>query len=75
MAVYDHSYKNYAGPLTRSGAGFLVIRACLRDVFSQSSSRLLAICFIPFWLKRFDLPASQRDWLDMMRVNVRELFH
>lgn len=50
MAVYERTYRSYAGPLTDHRSRFLVIpRYALADVFS---SRLLTaffvLCFVPF---------------------------
>jgi hypothetical protein len=59
MAVYDHSYKNYAGALTPEWSRFLVLpRHAFRDVFkSKLFTAFFAICFLPLLV---DLLASQR---------------
>ena len=48
MAVYEHTYKPYAGPLTPEWSRFLVIpRHAYRDVFaSKLFTGFFAICFV-----------------------------
>ena len=49
MAVYEHTYKQYAGPLTPEWSRFLIIpRHAFRDVFkSKLFTAFFAICFVP----------------------------
>lgn len=48
MAVYEHTYKPYAGPLTPEWARFLIIpRHAYRDVFaSKLFTAFFALCFV-----------------------------
>jgi ABC-2 type transport system permease protein len=48
MAVYEHTYRNYAGPLTPEWSRFLIIpRHALQDIFKWNVfSVLLVICFV-----------------------------
>lgn len=76
MAVYDHSYKNYAGPLTPEGSRFLVIpRHAFRDVFkSKLFTAFFAICFLPLLVEAILIYLHHNvNALAIMRVNVREL--
>lgn len=49
MAVYEHTYKQYAGPLTPESSRFLIIpRHAFRDVFkSKLFTALFVLCFAP----------------------------
>ena len=76
MAVYDHSYKNYAGPLTPEWSRFLVIpRHAFRDVFkSKLFTAFFSICFIPLLVEAILIYLHHNvNALAIMRVNVREL--
>ena len=76
MAVYDHSYKNYAGPLTPESSRFLIIpRHAFRDVFkSKLFTAFFAICFIPLLIEAILIYLHHNvNALAIMRVNVREL--
>ena len=76
MAVYDHSYKNYAGTLTPEWSRFLVIpRHAFRDVFkSKLFTAFFAICFIPLLVEAILIYLHHNvNALAIMRVNVREL--
>jgi len=76
MAVYDHTYKNYAGLLTPEWSRFLVIpRHAFRDVFkSKLFTAFFAICFIPLLVEAILIYLHHNvSALAMMRVNVREL--
>src|SRR5712691_2961610 len=48
MAVYEHAYKPYAGPLTPEWSRFLIIpRHAYRDVFqSKIFTGFFALCFV-----------------------------
>ena len=76
MAVYDHSYKNYAGTLTPEWSRFLIIpRHAFRDVFkSKLFTAFFAICFIPLLVEAILIYLHHNvNALAIMRVNVREL--
>ncbi|MFZ0061564.1 MAG: hypothetical protein WAL47_05960 [Pyrinomonadaceae bacterium] len=76
MAVYDHSYKNYAGTLTPEWNRFLIIpRHAFRDVFkSKLFTAFFAICFIPLLVEAILIYLHHNvNALAIMRVNVREL--
>lgn len=76
MAVYDHSYKNYAGPLTPEWSRFLVIpRHAFRDVFkSKLFTAFFALCFIPLLVEAILIYLHHNvNALAIMRINVREL--
>jgi ABC-type transport system involved in multi-copper enzyme maturation permease subunit len=76
MAVYDHSYKNYAGALTPEGSRFLVIpRHAFRDVFkSKLFTAFFAICFLPLLVEAILIYLHHNvNALAIMRINVREL--
>lgn len=76
MAVYDHSYKNYAGPLTKEWSRFLIIpRHAFRDVFkSKLFTAFFAICLIPLLVEAILIYLHHNvNALAIMRVNVREL--
>ena len=76
MAVYDHSYKNYAGPLTPEWSRFLVIpRHAFRDVFkSKLFTAFFALCFIPLLVEAILIYLHHNvNALAILRVNVREL--
>src|ERR1700730_15071810 len=49
MAVYEHTYKQYAGPLTPEWSRFLIIpRHAFGDVFkSKLFTALFVLCFAP----------------------------
>lgn len=76
MAVYDHSYKNYAGPLTPEWSRFLVIpRHAFRDVFkSKLFIAFFAICFIPLLVEAILIYLHHNvSALAIMRINAREV--
>ena len=76
MAVYDHSYKNYAGSLTPEWSRFLVLpRHAFRDVFkSKLFTAFFAICFIPLLVEAILIYLHHNvNALAIMRFNVREL--
>lgn len=76
MAVYDHSYKNYAGALTPEWSRFLVLpRHAFRDVFkSKLFTAFFAICFLPLLVEAILIYLHHNvNALAIMRVNVREL--
>lgn len=76
MAVYEHAYKNYAGPLTPEWSRFLIIpRHAFRDVFkSKLFTAFFAICFIPLLVEAVLIYLHHNvNALAILRVNVREL--
>ena len=76
MAVYEHTYKRYQGPLTPDWNRFLVIpRHAFRDVFkSKLFTAFFAICFIPLLVEAVLIYLHHNvNALALLRVNVREL--
>jgi ABC-type transport system involved in multi-copper enzyme maturation permease subunit len=76
MAVYEHSYRNYSGPVTPEWSRFLIIpRHAFRDVFkSKLFMAFFAICFIPLLVEAILIYLHHNvNALSMLRVNVREL--
>ncbi|HEU4870607.1 MAG TPA: hypothetical protein VFT08_07150 [Pyrinomonadaceae bacterium] len=76
MAVYEQTYKRYAGPLTPEWSRFLVIpRHALRGTFNSKLFILFfVICFVPLLVEailiylRYNVGA-----LGALTINVREL--
>ncbi len=76
MAVYEHTYRNYSGPLTSEWSRFLIIpRHAFRDVFkSKLFTAFFAICFIPLLVEAVLIYLHHNvNALAILRVNVREL--
>ena len=76
MAVYEHNYRNYAGPLTPEWSRFLIIpRHAFRDVFkSKLFTAFFAICFLPLLVEAVLIYLHHNvNALSILRVNVREL--
>lgn len=76
MAVYEHSYRNYSGPLTPEWSRFLIIpRHAFRDVFkSKLFTAFFAICFIPLLVEAVLIYLHHNvNALAILQVNVREL--
>lgn len=76
MAVYEHSYRNYAGPQTPEWSRFLIIpRHAFRDVFkSKLFTAFFAICFIPLLVEAVLIYLHHNvNALAILKVNVREL--
>ncbi len=76
MAVYEHTYRNYAGPLTPEWSRFLIIpRHAFRDVFkSKLFTAFFAICFIPLLVEAVLIYLHHNvNALAILQVNVREL--
>jgi ABC-type transport system involved in multi-copper enzyme maturation permease subunit len=76
MAVYEHRYRNYSGPLTPEWSRFLIIpRNAFRDVFkSKLFTGFFVICFIPLLVEAVLIYLHHNlTALTAMRVNVREL--
>jgi ABC-2 type transport system permease protein len=76
MAVYEVTYKPYAGKLTPEWSRFLVIpRHAFRDVFkSKIFTALFVICFVPLLVEAILIYLHHNvNALAILRVNVREL--
>lgn len=76
MAVYEHNYRNYAGPLTPEWSRFLIIpRHAFRDVFkSKLFTAFFAICFIPLLVEAVLIYLHHNvNAIAILQVNVREL--
>jgi ABC-2 type transport system permease protein len=76
MAVYEQTYKRYAGPLTPEWSRFLVIpRHALRGVFnSKLFTAFFAICFIPLVVELIMIYLRHNvGVLTAFNVNIREL--
>ena len=76
MAVYEHSYRNYAGRLTPDWSRFLIIpRHAFRDVFkSKLFTAFFALCFIPLLVEAVLIYLHHNtNALSILKVNVREL--
>ncbi|MEP6922713.1 MAG: ABC transporter permease [bacterium] len=76
MAVYDHTYKNYAGPLTPEWSRFLTIpRHAFRDVFkSKLFTAFFALCFLPLLVEAVLIYLHHNaNALAILKIDVREL--
>ena len=76
MAVYEHTYRNYSGPLTPEWSRFLIIpRHAFRDVFkSKLFTAFFVICFIPLLVEAVLIYLHHNvNALAILQVNVREL--
>src|SRR6476646_9735404 len=76
MAVYEHSYKPYAGKLTPEWSRFLIIpRHAFRDVFkSKLFTAFFIVCFLPLLVEAILIYLHHNvNALALMKVNVREL--
>jgi ABC-2 type transport system permease protein len=76
MAVYEHRYRNYAGPLTPEWSRFLIIpRNAFHDVFkSKLFTAFFVICFIPLLVEAVMIYLHHNvNALSILKVNVREL--
>ena len=76
MAVYEQTYKRYAGKLTPEWSRFLIIpRHAYRGVFnSKLFTAFFAICFIPLLVEAVLIYLHHNvTALAIMQVNVREL--
>ncbi len=76
MAVYEHTYRNYAGRLTPEWSRFLIIpRHAFRDVFkSKLFTAFFVICFLPLLVEAVLIYLHHNvNALAIMKVNVREL--
>ena len=76
MAVYEQTYKRYAGRLTPEWSRFLIIpRHALRNVFnSKLFTAFFVICFIPLLVEAVLIYLHHNvTALAIMNANVREL--
>jgi ABC-2 type transport system permease protein len=76
MAVYEQTYKRYAGPLTPEWSRFLIIpRHAYRAVFnSKLFTAFFAFCFIPLLVEAILIYLRHNvGALAAMSINVREL--
>ncbi len=76
MAVYEQTYRRYAGPLTPESSRFLIIpRHAYRAVFnSKLFTAFFVICFIPLLVEAILIYLHHNvTALAIMQVNVREL--
>lgn len=76
MAVYEQTYKRYAGPLTPEWSRFLIIpRHALRAVFnSKLFAAFFAICFLPLLVEAILIYLRHNvGAIAALSINVREL--
>ena len=76
MAVYERTYKQFAGQLTPEWSRFLIIpRYAYRDIFkSKLFTAFFAICFIPLLVEAILIYLHHNvSALAIMKINVREL--
>jgi ABC-type transport system involved in multi-copper enzyme maturation permease subunit len=76
MAVYEQTYKRYAGRLTPEGSRFLIIpRHAYRAVFnSKLFTAFFVICFLPLLVEAILIYLHHNvNALAIMKVNVREI--
>src|SRR5256885_3522688 len=76
MAVYEHTYKRYAGRLTPEWSRFLIIpRHAYRDIFkSKLFTAFFVACFIPLLIEAILIYLHHNvNALAILKVNVREL--
>lgn len=76
MAVYEQTYKRYAGPLTPEWSRFLIIpRHAYRTVFgSKLFTAFFLICFLPLLVEAILIYLHHNfSAIAAMKVNVREL--
>src|SRR3981189_1967176 len=76
MAVYEQTYKRYAGPLTPEWSRFFIIpRHAYRGVFkSKLFTAFFVICFIPLLIEAILIYLHHNvNALAILRVDVREL--
>jgi ABC-2 type transport system permease protein len=76
MAVYEQTYKRYAGPLTPEWSRFLIIpRHTLRGTFnSKLFTAFFAFCFIPLLVEAILIYLRHNvGALAALTINVREL--
>ena len=76
MAVYEQTYKRYAGPLTPEWSRFLIIpRHAYRAVFgSKLFTAFFVLCFVPLLVEAILIYLHHNiNAISLLRINVREL--
>ena len=76
MAVYEHTYKQYAGPLTPEWSRFFIIpRHAYRDVFkSKLFTAFFVVCFAPLLVEAILIYLHHNvNALAIMKIDVRRL--
>lgn len=76
MAVYEQTYRRYAGPLTPEWSRFLIIpRHAYRAVFnSKLFTAFFVVCFIPLLVEAILIYLHHNvSAIALMQINVREL--
>jgi ABC-2 type transport system permease protein len=76
MAVYEQTYKRYAGPLTPEWSRFLIIpRHAYRAVFnSKLFTAFFVICFIPLLIEAILIYLHHNiNAIAIMRLNIKQL--
>lgn len=76
MAVYEQTYKRYAGPLTPEWNRFLIIpRHAYRAVFSSKLfTAFFVVCFLPLLIEAILIYLHHNfSAIASMKINVREL--
>jgi ABC-2 type transport system permease protein len=76
MAVYEQTYKRYAGPLTPEWSRFLIIpRHAYRAVFSSKLfTAFFVVCFVPLLVEAIFIYLHHNfNAIAAMRINVREI--
>jgi ABC-2 type transport system permease protein len=76
MAVYEHTYRRYAGPMTPEWSRFLIIpRHAYRDIFkSKLFIGFFVACFVPLLIEAILIYLHHNvNALAIMKINVREL--
>lgn len=76
MAVYEQTYRRYAGPLTPEWSRFLIIpRHAYRAVFnSKLFTAFFVVCFLPLLVEAILIYLHHNfTALLLMKINVREL--
>ena len=76
MAVYEQTYKRYAGPLTPEWSRFLIIpRHAYRGVFkSKLFTAFFAICFVPLLVEAILIYLHHNvNALGIMKLDLQEL--
>src|SRR5438876_149914 len=76
MAVYEHTYRQYAGPLTPEWSRFLIIpRHAYRDVFrSKLFTAFFVACFVPLLVEAILIYLHHNvTALAIMKTNVAQL--
>lgn len=76
MAVYEQTYKRYAGPLTPDWSRFLIIpRHAYRAVFnSKLFTAFFVICFLPLLVEAILIYLHHNiNALALMKIDAREV--